>query len=133
MSDKQLASVCVFLSLVVMLLPGAAIEYISDLIKQLLPWRPGPSLQGPGHLDKLVHGLVFAVCAYSVTRAWLGERSLLTLALLLVLFAVFTELAQIYIPGRSGDVFDVLADGIGVTVGIVLALWWGDRQKKARR
>lgn len=133
MSDKQLAVVCVALTLLVMLLPGVAIESVSALIKQLLPWRPASPPQGPGQMDKLVHGVVFAVCAYYVTRGWVGERSLPILALLLGAFAVMTELAQVFIPGRSGDVFDVLADVVGLGAGIALALWQGSRQKKARR
>ncbi|ALO46030.1 VanZ family protein [Pseudohongiella spirulinae] len=132
MSEKKLAALCIVMTLFVMLIPGAVIEFASDWVRQMLPWRPESRPPGAGQVDKLVHGLVFALCAYAVTRAWLGECSLPALALMLAVFAVFTELAQVFIPGRSGDVLDVLADASGLIAGMALALWAGGRQKKAR-
>lgn len=132
MSDKQLAVSSVVLTLVVMLLPGVVIEYASALIRPLLFWQADLPTQGAGQIDKLVHGLAFAVCGYSVARAWCAEHSLLMIAAMLTVFAVFTELAQIVIPGRSGDAFDLLADGLGLAVGIGVAICQGRWQKKAR-
>lgn len=133
MSDKQLALMCVGLTVIIMLLPGAVVENLSELIKQWLPWRPASAPQGPGQLDKLIHAVVFAFCAFFVTRAWQGEFSLTMLGVLLAVFAVLTELAQVYIPGRSGDVLDIVADAAGLVAGGALALWYAREQKKARR
>lgn len=39
-----------------------------------------------------------------------------------VVFAVSDELHQIFVPGRSGEVTDVLIDGTGALIGIAIAV-----------
>ena len=71
------------------------------------------------HADKVVHLLLFAAVAYTGTmlRLPLGW-----LATVLVLNAVASELVQhFWLPQRSGDVFDAVADVTGVALGAWLA------------
>ena len=52
------------------------------------------------------------------------------------LYAATDELHQIFVPGRSGEVKDVLLDSSGVLLGILLMLWilkCAERCRKKRR
>ncbi|HET7551970.1 MAG TPA: VanZ family protein [Gemmatimonadaceae bacterium] len=76
--------------------------------------------------DKLVHGTMYAVFAWLGTRTLLRAGRPLRQAILIVmlgiaLFAVLDEWHQQFIPGRSMDVFDWLADISGATIGALVA------------
>jgi len=72
----------------------------------------------PLHRDKLVHVLMFAAPAALAT-----VLRLRWVALLLVLHAVVSEPAQaLFTRGREADVWDTVADGIGIVIGVALAL-----------
>lgn len=82
------------------------------------PGDPEPSLQVPG-LDKVVHVLMFAVPVWLFLRA--GAPRLLVLGLAVAQTA-FSEYAQArWVPFRSGDPWDALADLAGVGLGVWLA------------
>ncbi|RRD46724.1 VanZ family protein [Tessaracoccus sp. OH4464_COT-324] len=97
---------------------------VGQLLALYLPGSPEPSAPlFPGD-DKVVHLVLFLLPALAlgrITRAWwpLG---------LLGLHAVISEWVQLnYIPHRSGDVLDVLADVLGIALGD--AYWrWRDRR-----
>ena len=67
--------------------------------------------------DKLGHFLAFAMLAIFGGFAFTQGRVELTLGVMLVAFGCILELAQVYISGRSGNIEDALADGLGVVVG----------------
>lgn len=72
-----------------------------------------------GHLDKVVHLLVFAAVAWTGRRAGLPAAPL---AAVLVLHAVVSEVLQaLVLPDRAGDAADVVADLAGVLAGTLLA------------
>lgn len=76
---------------------------------------------------KTLHLLGYAVLAVlagtlPVTRHW--QRLLIGF---LALHGVATEVAQTFVPNRSGRVTDVLIDWAGITVGAVAARWWNRR------
>jgi VanZ family protein len=72
--------------------------------------------------DKLNHVLAFGAVSFSGWFAW-GKPRHRTAAVLLgsLAFGVFIEVVQTQIPGRSGEWPDLLADTIGITMGIGLA------------
>ncbi|HIU52150.1 MAG TPA: VanZ family protein [Candidatus Merdicola faecigallinarum] len=37
-----------------------------------------------------------------------------------VIYAITDEIHQLFVPGRSGEIRDVLIDGLGIIVGIIL-------------
>jgi VanZ family protein len=87
------------LSLVVLFTPASGV-----------PWAP------PG-VDKLVHAVLFA--ALAVTGRWAGA-GLRRLAVLLVVYAVVSEVVQAWIPlDRTGSPADVLADVVGLLLGLL--------------
>jgi len=70
--------------------------------------------------DKSNHALAFAAlgfCGVWALPAW--PRAALALALLAYGGAI--EIAQGFVPPRKGDAVDLLADGAGIALGLVLA------------
>jgi len=69
-------------------------------------------------IDKVVHIVLFAVVLYAGVRAGLPLRPLV---LLLLANAVVNELVQYqFLARRSGDVWDAVADAIGVGMAYLL-------------
>lgn len=73
----------------------------------------------PQHLDKAVHVIIFALGAilYAIATgsSWLG-------ALLAFLIGLAKECLQEFIPGRSFEFTDIVADAIGCLLGSYLYL-----------
>lgn len=96
----------------------AAFAVIGHLLALYLPGSPEPSFDLPG-ADKIVHVLLFGVPVWLIGRltgrVWL-------VAGIFAAHAVVSELIQYwFIPYRSGDPLDLLADlsGIGVAVWLL--------------
>lgn len=86
----------------------------------------------PGSFDllallvrKAAHAAVYAVLAmisYYALRLHLdGRRALLGALLVSMVYAISDEVHQLFVPGRSGSVRDVLIDVGGATVGLGVA------------
>lgn len=82
----------------------------------------------PGE-DKLFHAAVYGLLGILFLGAFRQggrgyRRPILVLAILLaVLYGITDEWHQSYVPGRTPDITDVIADGIGATIGVFLANW----------
>ncbi|MFN3303806.1 MAG: VanZ family protein [Roseateles sp.] len=73
--------------------------------------------------DKANHLLAFGCLAFAATWAiWPRPRLWGWLVLALLAYGVGIELAQSLLPPRSADWRDVLADALGIAVGL-LAAW----------
>lgn len=82
-----------------------------------IPQLPDTGGGIPG-LDKVGHAGIFALVM--VTGVLAGVRPRL-LAVLLAVHAVGSEILQhLLLPNRTGDVWDLLADGAGITMGWLL-------------
>lgn len=93
-------------------IPGSDIPHVS-----LLSFRGS---------DKLVHATMYAIFALLATHSLLRagrplRQVVLTVILGIALFAALDEWHQQFIPGRSMDLFDWLADIFGATMGILVA------------
>lgn len=98
---------------------------VVHLVALYLPSPPGApaSVLAVPHLDKLVHVLLFAMVAF--TGRWAGVPIRLLL-LALTADAVMSELVQgLWLPERSADPIDLLADLVGIAVGMLAATRWG--------
>ncbi len=77
--------------------------------------------------DKVLHALVYSVfgalCFLAVRRTWALKTSWLIglSALLAVAYGLTDEFHQLFVPGRSADLHDALADGIGGLLGAAAA------------
>ena len=70
--------------------------------------------------DKLEHLLAYAMLALCGGFAFSAHRTEITLGALLIGFGCILEIAQFYIPGRSGSIADAIANGLGVVAGMVI-------------
>ncbi|MBN1927992.1 MAG: VanZ family protein [Chlorobiaceae bacterium] len=72
--------------------------------------------------DKLLHAFAFYVLAFLADRGYPASRHLPRKLLFLAFFGIFIELVQVYLPWRSAEVMDFIADCIGVAVYLVPVL-----------
>ncbi|RXZ83402.1 VanZ family protein [Paenibacillaceae bacterium] len=79
----------------------------------------------------LLLGMLAAYAVRKVSSHSFWRRAVYALGLC-VLFAISDELHQLYVPGRSARVFDVMIDSAGATVGIALTMAW-QRWRKPRQ
>ncbi len=72
--------------------------------------------------DKLNHAFAFTALAFAAALGyapWHGKRSLIYLTLLA--YGGLIEMLQLFVPGRSAEWTDLLADGIGIACGALIA------------
>lgn len=75
------------------------------------------------NLDKLIHGIEYAVLGYLFSRAatktsGLSRQNVLwATAVFCMVYGLSDELHQWFVPGRDAALGDVLADTIGGTIG----------------
>ncbi|OYU91320.1 MAG: VanZ family protein [Burkholderiales bacterium PBB5] len=79
---------------------------------------PTPPAQVSLGWDKLNHASAFATLAVVVTLGW--GRRWLRHALLLLAYGALIEVLQAMTPTRSAEWADLLADGVGLTTGLLL-------------
>lgn len=75
--------------------------------------------------DKSKHVLAFAVLAFGLARYW--RWAPVWVVLVLFAYGVGIEWVQHHVPGRTASAWDVLADCVGIVVGLVAAHMWGRR------
>lgn len=97
-----------------------------------------PSVKFPVSPDKVAHaGIYFVLCLLSRRAffhqqkiSWLRGHSVLLALALTVLYGVIDEIHQVYVPGRTPDVYDALADAFG---GLMSAGWiWFSSLRRPR-
>ena len=117
-------------------------------LRKVLPWAAGiyllvafslthvPLPQGPeriAYLDKAVHLAIFAglsllVAAWRTTRFDRPRKAAVITLVLCLTYAAVDETTQIYIPNRSADPKDFVADAVGTLIGLAaffpLIRWW---------
>ena len=92
------------------------IALIGSYIAAILPQDMAPTL-GPLS-DKWTHFLAFAVLTLLLRLAY-RISSIQTTAVLLF-YALFIEFSQYFTPNRCAEVLDVVADAIGIAIGLLL-------------
>lgn len=112
-----------FLILVLISIPGYDLPQVDSWLIEI-------------NYDKLIHTFLFAVLAYlfmnPVMRSALPEKGkknwFIRIALASVVYGITTEYIQkFFIPGRSFNLTDWLADALG---GIFVLIWYMVRFKK---
>ena len=92
------------------------IALVGSYIAAILPQDMAPTL-GPLS-DKWTHFLAFAVLTLLLRLAYCIS-SIQTTAVLLF-YALFIEFSQYFTPNRCAEVLDVVADAIGIAIGLLL-------------
>ncbi len=89
-----------------------------------LALTPDPPPQIDTGWDKANHILAFASLAGAAMLAFSPARSKpAVIAALLVVYGILIEVLQSFVPGRTADAADVVADAVGIALGL-LAAWW---------
>jgi VanZ family protein len=83
-----------------------------------------PAFAPPGDygFDKLIHGTTYTALALLAHVAFEQRKNAVAAALSLIPLGCAIELAQAFVPGRSGDFWDALANSAGVLVGVALGI-----------
>jgi VanZ family protein len=93
----------------------------------------GPSLPLPRlTTDKMAHAGVYGGLAILLVRAFaagwprrITARAALLAAAVTIAYGISDEWHQLFVPGRTADRADVLADAIGALVGTGVCWAWG--------
>jgi hypothetical protein len=91
---------------------------------------PDPGI--PAGADKTLHWLAYFGLAVVVLRAVAGglpvrlDRRTVAIGMLITIgHGAFDEVHQMFVPGRSADVYDLLADAAGAVSCAVVCWAWG--------
>jgi VanZ family protein len=68
--------------------------------------------------DKVNHLLAFVVFTFIISQSY--EISFIKIIILGLIFAIYIEVVQYFIPYRSAELFDIFADFIGIILGLCL-------------
>jgi len=79
--------------------------------------------------DKANHFIAFMTLYILLNLAY-QSLNIKIKALMLIGYGIFIEIVQYFIPGRDFSGFDVIADSIGIFIGVVLFMLY---QKQASR
>jgi len=107
---------------------GARLAWLLMLI--VISWlalRSGPGPEISTGADKLDHVAAFFALAFTAALGWGRLRAT---GFGLLAYGVLIELLQSRIPGRSAELTDVVADAIGIALGLAafaLVAWWARR------
>jgi Na+/proline symporter len=76
--------------------------------------------------DKLIHLAMFAPLSYSILWGFrkntkTNKQSYIVTVIFGIIYAFFTEALQLYvIEGRNGNIYDAIADSVGVALGLLI-------------
>lgn len=94
-----------------------------------------PVVKFPFRVDKLAHLVLYFILCSLVWRAFfyqsriiiLRNRALLFAFLFSCFYGISDEFHQLFVAGRSADVYDALADGTGALLWVLFS-WWSSRR-----
>ena len=86
----------------------------------LVSHQPSLNVDLSGGRDKIAHFGAYLVLGVLLAAGRGPEARALWLILLGSLYGIIDELHQSFVPGRSADVWDVVADILGVATGVLV-------------
>jgi VanZ family protein len=69
--------------------------------------------------DKFLHALAFFTLAFLSDLSFPSGKLLLRKLIFLLFFGIFIELVQVYLPWRSAEMMDLVADCAGMVLYLV--------------
>ena len=96
--------------------------YLGILLVIALSLIPQDAMPDPETWDKANHVAAYGAIAVAGGLGYRSRRALLRIALGLLLLGAGLELAQSVLPGRVASVADLLANAIGIALGLLLAV-----------
>jgi len=92
------------------------IALISSYVLAIMPQEMVPSFQSLS--DKSLHFIAFAVLTLLLNLSY--RMPWWKSVLYLLFYATFIEFSQTFTPNRCAEWLDIVADAIGITLGLVL-------------
>lgn len=86
----------------------------SLLVVLITTLTPGNGKIAGNYLDKVAHFLMFTFLAYQSLRAVINTKNIPDILLGCILLGLLTEVLQQFIPGRNIEIYDGIADTLGV-------------------
>ncbi len=93
----------------------------------------------PTNSDKSLHWLAYLGLAVLVVRALagglprrIGIGVALTAVVIAVAYGATDEVHQMFVPGRTADIFDLVADSFGAIAGTIICWVWGYKAQSTR-
>ena len=99
----------------------------------IMPTSNLPKVDKDLPVDKIVHLFLFAVYFgtwYQFFR--FNERRISKSIVCSIGFALLTEALQFFVPYRSADGFDILADTIGILIGLLICFILSNFKRKSK-
>lgn len=90
--------------------------YLSILIVLVVTLTPGNGKIAGNYLDKVAHLLIFLFMTLNFLLYYKADTLHTEILFWLIISGFATEILQQFIPGRNMDLFDALADTVGVGV-----------------
>ena len=88
-----------------------------------LALTPGPSSSIDLGWDKLNHSTAFAALAFAASFSFPHSlRSQCAGLAVMLAYGGLIEIVQLYVPGRTGEWADLLADSLGIGIGAAMAM-----------
>lgn len=93
----------------------------SVVVVCVLSLLPADDLPSIDLWDKYEHFLAYGELAFLGLIAFPGKRWAIAIILFLVAQGALIEIFQTFVPGRNGDLLDLIANAIGLLIGCFLA------------
>ncbi len=93
---------------------------VSVIIILIATLSPGNGKIAGNYLDKVAHFTIFLFLSLNLCYKYQKNEKLIEVLFLAILFGLFTEVFQQFIPGRGMDIYDGIAD----TLGVILAYYF---------
>ena len=113
-------------------------DWLLSVISVILP--DGLFVFEPFHfyIRKAAHFIAYFILGVLALRAFRvsgarGWKSVVCAFALSFVYAISDEFHQLFVPGRGAQVRDVLIDGLGALVGILLSIGFGKMKKRSRK
>jgi len=87
---------------------------ISLLLVLVATLTPGNGKIAGNYLDKVAHFSLFAFLTYQALKALNNKEEITEVIIWSVLLGFLTEFLQQFIPDRNMDIYDALADTLGI-------------------
>jgi len=119
-------------------LSGGITQFVKEIVEQVAPDGEFQMDEISFFVRKNAHFFAYMLLAVLTLNAVrrngvLGWLSMGVAFIISVLYAISDEVHQLFVPGRSGQVSDVLLDSAGALVGIalyaVISKWLGGKYK----
>jgi len=90
---------------------------VSVIIILIVTLCPGNGKIAGDYLDKVAHFIVFLILSINICYKYQKNEVLIEFMFLAILFGLLTEVIQQIVPGRNMDIYDGIADTMGVVAG----------------